>query len=136
MVGGWIGGATLTDFEIAPWRLPYSLHNPDPYPLLTLWAGPILGVLIPGLIAFLFRHQWLVFIADFCMLANGVYLALAWIVDDRFLDTPRLLQSGASPVTIAVYCALSIGVGYVRFRRDCAEVFTQGDRIVTTNPRV
>ncbi len=119
MIGGWVGGATLTDFDIAPWRLPFSLHNPDPYPLLTLWAGPVLGVLVPVIVAILVRHRWTIFIADFCMLANGCYLMLAWFAGDRFLDTPRLLDSGASPIAIAVYCALTIGIGYFRFRQDC-----------------
>jgi hypothetical protein len=122
MIGGWIGGATLTNFDIAPWRLPFSVHNPDPSPRLTLWAGPILGVVVPGLIALLFRHQWLVFVADFCLLANGGYLAIAWLSGDPFLDTPRLLEAGASPVTITIYCALTIGIGYLRFRRDCIDV--------------
>ena len=124
IIGGWIGGATLTDFDIAPWHLPFSLHNPDPYPLLTLWAGPILGVIVPALIAFLFRRWWLIFVADFCLLANGAYLALAWFAGDRFLDTPRLLDSGAFPITIAVYCALTIGIGYFRFRQDCLRMLS------------
>lgn len=121
IVGGWIGGATLTDFDIAPWRLPYSVHHPDPHPLLTLWAGPVLGVVVPGLAALLFRRRWLVFIADFCLLANGGYLTLGWIAGDRLLDTPRLLHAGASPLVVAAFCILATGVGYVRFRRDATE---------------
>ncbi|WP_146403799.1 hypothetical protein [Planctomycetes bacterium CA13] len=119
IIGGWIGGATLIDFTLAPWRLPYSLHSPDPLPLLTLWAGPVLGVLIPVIFASLVRRRWAWFIADFCLLANGVYLAVAWWSGDRFLDTPRLIQAGAYPLWIAGYCILTISVGYYRFRADC-----------------
>ena len=122
IVGGWCCGATLTDFDVAPWKLPYSLHSPDPHPLVTLWAGPVLGVCVPVVAALLFRNRWLSFIADFCVLANGCYLALAWLAGDRFLDTPRLLEAGASPVWIAIYCLLCVGFGYVRFRIDCIEV--------------
>ena len=126
IVGGWIGGATVTDFDLVPWHLPYSLHHPDPFPLLTLWAGPVLGVVVPGLIAVIFRRRSLVFIADFCLLGNGGYLALAWLAGDRFLDTQRLLDSGASPFAIAAYCASTIGIGYIRFRRDCVDVLSPG----------
>lgn len=122
VVGGWVGGAKLTDLDLAPWRMPYSLHSPDPHPLLTLWSGPLLGVLIPLSIAPLIRHRWAWFVADFCLLANGAYLALAWIAGDRFLDTPRLLQAGSHPITIALYCLITIGFGYTRFRNDCAAV--------------
>jgi hypothetical protein len=59
------------------------------------------------------------FIANFCMLANGAYLATAWLSDDRYLDTPRLLEHGASRIAIGLYCLLTIAFGYVGFRRSC-----------------
>ena len=59
------------------------------------------------------------FIANFCVLANGSYIATAWFSGDRYLDTPKLLEHGASPIAIAVYCLLTIGGGYVGFRRSC-----------------
>jgi hypothetical protein len=122
IIGGRIGGATLTDFDLAPWRMPYSLHSPDPHPLVTLWAGPLLGVAIPFILAATVRKHWSWFVADFCLIANGGYLALAWLSGDRFLDTQRLLDAGASPVWIVIYCSLTIGIGYAWFRSDCVRV--------------
>ncbi|MEM9364814.1 MAG: hypothetical protein AAGD07_02385 [Planctomycetota bacterium] len=119
IVGGMTCGATLTDFDLAPWRLPYSMHSPDPNPLVTLWSGPLLGVAVPLLAASIIRQHWAWFIADFCMVANGVYLALAWLSGDRFLDTPRLLAAGTHPASIVVYCLFTIGFGYAQFRSDC-----------------
>jgi hypothetical protein len=122
VVGGWLSGATLVDLELMPWQLPYSLHQPDPNPLVTLWSGPLLGILIPLGIATLLRRQFADFIANFCLLANGTYIGVAWLSSDRFLDTNRLLDAGASPISIALYCAVTIGFGYHRFRRDCIDV--------------
>ena len=119
MIGGFLSGAVLVDFDLAPWRLPYSLHWPDPHPLVTLWSGPVLGVAMPIVFAAILRRHWAWFIASFCMTANGAYLALAWISGDRFLDTPRLLSAGVHPATIVVYCFLTIGFGYARFRIEC-----------------
>ena len=119
MVGGKICGATLTDLDLRPWRMPYSLHSPDPNPLVTLWAGPLLGVAVPLALAAIIQKRWAWFIADFCLIANGSYLALAWISGDRFLDTPRLLDAGAHPASIIIFCCLTIGLGYVWFRADC-----------------
>jgi hypothetical protein len=127
IIGGWFGGAKLTAFDIVPWRLPYSLHNPDPYPELTLWAGPLLGVAAPLAIAALVHHCWAWFIADFCLIANGVYLALAWMSADRFLDTPRMIAAGVHPGWIATYCVLTIGFGYVWFRADCVALLSIPD---------
>lgn len=119
LIGGFVSGAKLTSFDLAPWRLPYSLHSPDPFPLVTLWAGPIIGVLIPLVLAASIRQQWAWFIADFCLIANGGYLALAWLAGDRYLDTPRLLAAGSHPASIVLFCAVTIGLGYVWFRSDC-----------------
>lgn len=128
LLGGWLGGGTLEHVELRPWWLPHSLFVPDPKPLVTLWGGPLFGVALPLVVAPIIGHGvprakvgvW--FIADFCLLANGTYLAAAWISGDRWLDTPRLLAAGASPLVIGAFCAATIGVGYIRFRRDCAAV--------------
>jgi len=119
IIGGMICGATLTDFDLVPWRMPYSLHSPDPHPLVTLWAGPLIGVAVPLAAAAIIRKRWAWFVADFCLIANGGYLALAWLSGDRFLDTPRLLDAGTHPATIVIYCILTIGTGYAWFRSDC-----------------
>jgi hypothetical protein len=81
-----------------------------------LWSGPLLGVFVPWIAALLVRRNGMWLIAYFCMLANGVYLAGAWISGDRFLDTPRLLEHGAHPAAIVLYCTITIGFGYHGFR--------------------
>jgi hypothetical protein len=125
ILAGWFCGGTLRSADLLPWHLPYSIFDPDPKPLVTLWSGPILGVIVPLGLAILIRRDWMWFIAFFCMLANGVYIAAAWPAGDRFLDTPQMLEHGAHPVTVAVYCVLTIVAGYVGFRRSCMRVFAQ-----------
>lgn len=128
LVGGWCSGGKLQSADLLPWHLPYSVFDPDPRPLVTLWSGPILGVVIPLAVALLVRRDWMGFIESFCMLANGMYIATAWYSGDRLLDTPRMLEYGASRFAIAVYCVVTIGVGYVWFRRSCARAFVRKDR--------
>lgn len=125
LLGGFFSGARLVDFDLVPWRLPYSVHSPDPHPLVTLWAGPLFGVAAPLMTAFLIRRPAVTFIADFCLLANGVYLSLAWLSGDKLLDTRRLLDAGASPFGVASFCALTTLLGYFRFRKDCVAHFVE-----------
>ena len=66
--------------------------------------------------------------ANFCVLANGAYLATAWISGDSYLDTTKLLEHGAHPITIGVYCLMTIGVGYVGFRRSCIDALSASRR--------
>lgn len=124
VIGGAVCGAHLQNLDLAPWRLPYSVHSPDPHPKVTLWAGPLLGVLMPLAAAWLLRRPAAWFIADFCLLANGSYLALSCLAGDRLLDGPRLLAAGVSPLTLAAYCLITILVGYARFRADCVKQWT------------
>ena len=123
ILGGWCCGGTLTDADLLPWHLPYSFFSPDPRPLVTLWCGPILGVTAPVLIAVLARRDWMWLMAYFCVLANGVYIAAAWFMGDDQLDTLKLLHHGAHPITIVLYCALTISAGYIGFRRSCVRFF-------------
>ena len=131
---GWLGGGRLQRADLLPWHLPYSIFDPDPHPLVTLWGGPILGVLIPFAVATAMRRKLAWGIAHFCMLANGSYLATAWLTGDRYLDTARLLQNGAHPLSIALYCAVTIGFGYRGFRNYCIELLSPvaTDNSVTT----
>jgi hypothetical protein len=119
IIGGWCCGGTLKTADLLPWHLPYSIFDPDPKPLVTLWCGPILGVVAPVGLALAIRRECIWFVANFCALANGAYIAVAWISGDRYLDTPQLLEHGAHPVTIGVYCLVALGFGYVGFRRSC-----------------
>lgn len=116
ILGGWCSGAVLRDADLRPWRLPYSLFEPNPHPLVTLWGGPLIGVIVPALAAVLVRRNWMWFIAFFCVLANGAYLAAGWASRDPFLDTQQLLEHGASRVAIGLYCLLTVGVGYAGLR--------------------
>jgi hypothetical protein len=123
LIGGWCSGGALADADLLPWHLPYSIFDPDPLPLVTLWCGPILGVALPVAAALIFRSGWLWFVANFCVVANGAYIAAGWFAGGEYIDTTKLLEHGAHPVTILLYCTLTIGFGYVGFRRSCVRVF-------------
>jgi hypothetical protein len=129
IIGGTCCGGTLQAVDLMPWRLPYSIFEPDPFPLVTLWAGLILGALIPVVVAVIVQRDWMWFIANFCVLANGAYIATAWFSGDHYLDTPKLLEHGASTIAIAVYCLFTIGFGYVGFRRSCISFLTAPSKL-------
>ena len=121
IIGGWLTGAKLSQADLRPWAMPYSMFDPNPLPLATMWSGPILGTLMPLLVAMAIRRQIGWFMAWFCVLANGGYLALAWLTGDRYLDTTQLRELGASPVSIAAFCVVTIVAGYRGFRKSCLE---------------
>ena len=123
LMGGWCCGAQLTVAEVRPWHLPYSDFSPDPHPLITLWGGPLIGVCAPVLIAVVGIRVWLWFVAHFCLLCNGVYLATAWFTGDSFLDTTKLLEHGANPWWIVLFCVATIVPGYIGIKRSFVRLF-------------
>ncbi len=135
IIGGTCCGGSLKSADLLPWHLPYSIFEPDPFPLVTLWAGLIIGALAPVAAAMIVQREWMWFIANFCVLANGAYTATAWFTGDHYLDTPKLLEHGASPFAIAVYCLITIGYGYVGFRRSCVSALSAPTMLKTEKPR-
>lgn len=124
IAAGWLGGGSLQHADLRPWGLPQSHFQPDPRPLLTLWGGPLLGAGLPLVVAIIVGRDLAWFVAHFCLLANGVYLALGWLSGAPWLDTPRLLAAGASPGLILLYCVVTISLGYPGFRRACMKVLS------------
>ena len=119
IVAGVCCGGTLESYSLSPVTLPYSIFNLDPYLLITLGCGPLLEVSMSFVLALTFRKRAFWFIAYFCGLANGLYLAVAWVSGDRYLDTPKLLEHGAWPASVLAFCVVTIIVGYVGFRHEC-----------------
>lgn len=125
LIAGQCCGGQLVAVDLLPWHLPYSIFEPDPYPLITLWSGPLVGVILPLVIAFVVDRPAVWLIAYFCLLANGLYIAGGWWSPSDQLDTTKLIKHGASPISLGVFCVISIGIGYVGFRYECQRFFRE-----------
>ena len=80
VLGALAGGGNVTRVLLHPQTISRTDVAPNPHPLLEVWAGPVVGALLP-LLAFLvatacrspgvylFR-----FFAGVCLIANGVYI--------------------------------------------------------------
>ncbi|QDT12419.1 hypothetical protein [Planctomycetes bacterium K23_9] len=116
-VGCAVGG-DLEHFELRPWCLPHSLFASNSFPLLTLWAGPILGSVSVLVVAAIVRRQAVWFVAWFSVVANGLYLLAGYYSGDSELDSTKMLQEGTPAwMLIAVGAAMSIA-GYIGFRSE------------------
>ena len=102
---GHVPGASLSGGRVEQVVLhPLAISRTDlaanPHPLFVVWAGPLLGVLLP-LIGWLVARRWfanvaylLRFFAGFCLLANGLYIGLGSF--DEIGDCGDMLRSGSS----------------------------------------
>jgi hypothetical protein len=103
----WLGGETVQRVVLHPLVLSRTDSSHNRYPMLVVWGGPVLGVLLPlgafGIsrrvrpgVSYLFR-----FFAGFCLVANGAYLGVG--VFERVGDAGDLLRFGVPRWTLFVF---------------------------------
>lgn len=126
VAAGLIGGGRLQHLELRPWRLPHSMFVGDRHPLITLWAGPLLGSAVPMLVASRMRRPATTFIAWFCVTANAAYLLLGCLSGDAELDSGRMIALGLAPAAVFGPAALALPIGYWGFRRSCLKLLSGG----------
>jgi len=116
ILGSWLGmqavhelghvvGAVLTGGRVERVVLsPLTISRTDvahsPHPLAVVWAGPIVGVVLPlafwGVAAaFHARGAYMLrFFAGFCLVANGIYIGMGSF--ERIGDCGEMLRSGSA----------------------------------------
>jgi hypothetical protein len=78
----------------------------NPHPLAVVWAGPLIGSGLPLMVfalAAAFRWPGLSlfrFFAGFCLIANGVYIGIGWLLADG--ADPWVMTENGSPVWVLV----------------------------------
>lgn len=99
--GAWATGGRVERVVLHPLTISRTDLAENPAPLVVVWAGPVLGVVLPLLVwlataaakvpgAFVLR-----FFAGFCLLANGLYIAVGSF--DRIGDCGEMLRHGSAP---------------------------------------
>ncbi|AMV21982.1 hypothetical protein [Planctomyces sp. SH-PL14] len=110
-----VSGGRVVAVELRPWAISRTDVDPNPSPLLVVWGGPVVGVLVP-LVAWSILRACRVaaaalvrFFAGFCCVANGVYIAVGGL--SGIGDGADLLRHGASPWTLVVFGTVAVAVG-------------------------
>ncbi len=110
-------GGTVTKVVLHPFTISRTDVHPNPHALIEVWAGPIVGVLLPLTAfflakalrspgAFLFR-----FFAGFCLVANGVYIGTGWLAGEG-ADAVDFLRLGATHWQLVRLGLLTVPLGF------------------------
>jgi hypothetical protein len=116
VLAGSLSGGTVTKVVLHPLSISRTDVAPNPSPLLVVWAGPTIGVILPLLIwrvvrlcriplAYLSR-----FFAGFCLIANGAYIGLGSI--EGIGDAGDMLRHGSPSWSLWLFGAVSIPIGF------------------------
>jgi hypothetical protein len=115
VLGAWLTGGEVARVVLDPLTISRTDLGYNPRPLVVVWAGPVLGVLLPLVPwvaaaalrlpgAFVLR-----FFAGFCLVANGAYIAGGSF--DRIGDCGVMLRHGSPPWTLWLFGVVAIPAG-------------------------
>jgi hypothetical protein len=122
-------GGEVISTNLDPGQFGHTFVDPNPRPGWVLWGGFLSGCLIPAAFALAVPrsatrlHLEAGWIASFCGLTNGVYLAVGG--SERLTDTGQLLQLGwpiAAMIAIGVPLAIA---GYLGCRHSAIALWNE-----------
>ena len=121
VLGAWVSGGAVAQVTLHPLAFSHTDLSRNPAPLLTVWMGPIVGVVLPGALWALL-HLLSVpgayvgrFLAGFCLIANGAYLGFGTL--DRIGDVDVMLRHGTPVWALWLFAAICMPAGLITWHR-------------------
>lgn len=111
-----LSGGSVTKVVLHPVAISRTDVDPNPQPLLVVWAGPIVGVLLPVVVWLIFR-VWASaiaflgrFWAGFCLIANGAYIGIGSF--ESIGDAREMLLLKSPIWTLWLFGMVSVPCGF------------------------
>lgn len=125
VLGACVTGGAVSKVVLHPFTISRTDMAYNPHPLLVVWAGPIIGCVLPFL-AFLLATVCKVpgpylfrFFAGFCLIANGVYIGAGWLVEGG-ADAYVMLQHGSPRWILVLFGLITAPLGLYLWHRQGA----------------
>jgi hypothetical protein len=115
VLGLWATGGRVARVVFHPLMISRTVPADNPHPLTEVWAGPLLGVILPvlgWLAAVVLRlpgAYLLRFFAGFCLIANGAYIGAGSF--DRVGDCEVMLRHGSPVWLLWLFGAVTVPAG-------------------------
>ncbi len=105
-------GGRIERVVLHPLSISRTDVSPNPRPLVVVWAGPFVGILVPLVLYAVFKagrvSLWFLaqFFAGFCLVANGAYIGAGSFYREGNASDPGVMLAYGSPV----WCLLLFGI--------------------------
>jgi len=117
----WATGGTVTKLVVHPLAISRTDVSPNPKPLVVVWAGPLIGILLPLAVWLLFLAGRIPgaylprFLAGFCLIANGAYLGVGSF--GGVGDAGEMLRSGTPRWAMLAFGGVALALGLALWHR-------------------
>lgn len=138
VLAAWSTGGTVTGVILHPLAISRTDVLPNPHPLSVVWAGPLLGVVLPLIVWGLFCAARIPgaflprFWAGFCLLANGGYIGLGSFAGIG--DAGDMLRLGSPIWSLWLFGLVTMPVGLLLWHRQGTH-FGLGKPPTSVSPR-
>jgi hypothetical protein len=115
VLAAWLTGGRVERVVLYPWTISRTDLAENPAPLVVVWGGPMVGVLLPlaawgVLAAARFRGAFVArFFAGFCLIANGAYIGCGSLAGIG--DCGEMLRQGSPIWTLWLFGLICAPVG-------------------------
>ncbi len=115
VIAAWLTGGTVTKVILHPFSISRTDVIPNPNPFLVVWGGPVIGVILPMIVLFVFHSvrtplTYLArFFAGFCMITNGAYIGIGSL--DRIGDAGDMLKNGTPVWFLWLFGLITLPIG-------------------------
>jgi hypothetical protein len=117
VAAAWAGGGTVRRVVWHPAVLSRTDVRPNPHPLVEVWAGPLVGCVVPLVIAAAAalaraRFAYLTWVvAGFCLIANGAYIGVG-AVARPVGDAREMIAHGMARWPMVAFGAVGVVGGF------------------------
>ena len=121
VIAGLFTGGTITKVVVHPLAISRTDVSPNPNPLVTVWAGPIIGVILPlGIWAVFWKFKipgdYLArFFAGFCLIANGAYIGTGSF--ENIGDAGDMMKHGSPIWLLWLFGIITAPIGFLSWHR-------------------
>ncbi len=121
VLGALATGGKVTQVVLHPLAISRTDVLPNPVPLVVVWAGPLLGTVIPlGLFLLARQTKWqaaflLRFFAGFCAVANGLYIGIGSI--EGIGDAGEMMHLGSPRWSLWLTGLIFVPLGFLLWNR-------------------
>lgn len=121
VVAAWLTKAEIIRIALHPCIISQTEIGHNPHPSIVVWAGPLVGSVLPLLAwllakvcrapgVYLFR-----FFAGVCLIANGVYIAFG--PSEGLADTGVMMEHGSPRWLMALFGIITVPLGLYLWHR-------------------
>jgi len=121
IAAAWVTGGTVQNVVLHPLAISQTDVFPNPRPLFVVWAGPIIGCVLPVALASSIPENWnaerktVLFLTGFCLIANGCYISFGAF--DRVGDCGDMLDAGTPFPFLLLFGVITIPAGLFAWHR-------------------